>query len=319
MKKLSTFLIASAALVSVGSQAHALDCVTNTPVEASDGAGLLGAVFGGPTVNMDGTATCDTLSTADINTALDGKADKADTYTKGEVDADNASQDAAISANTATNASQQTEIDANTASNTAQDATLADHENRITDNESDIGDLQTENASQQTEIDSNTAKNVDQDGRLDGHDADIADHETRITANKDKNDQQDATLIDHDSRITTNTNKNIQQDTRLDGHDTQLANHNARLNAHDDILAGHGETLEDHAKGLAIAMALPDAWLSDSKSFGIFGSVGGFDDETALGFAAIGRLDETWSVNGKLGADTDFDHFGWQAGFGAQW
>ena len=64
---------------------------------------------------------------------------------------------------------------------------------------------------------------------------------------------------------------------------------------------------------------MPDAWLSDSKSFGVFGSVGGTGNETAVGIDAIGRIDETWSLNAKLGTDVEFEQFGWQAGFGAQW
>ena len=84
-------------------------------------------------------------------------------------------------------------------------------------------------------------------------------------------------------------------------------------------LDNHSSQLAEHAKGLAIAMAMPNAWLSDKKSFGIFGSVGGFDDETAVGFAAIGRIDETFSLNAKFGSDTEFKQFGWQVGAGAQW
>jgi hypothetical protein len=97
------------------------------------------------------------------------------------------------------------------------------------------------------------------------------------------------------------------------------ASHGATLNAHGALLSEHSAKLEDHSKGLAIAMAMPDAWLSDKKRFGIFGAVGGFGDETALGFAAIGRIDETFSLNAKLGSDTEFKEYGWQVGVGAQW
>jgi hypothetical protein len=99
----------------------------------------------------------------------------------------------------------------------------------------------------------------------------------------------------------------------------QLGAHSSTLDAHSAMLSDHATRLDEHSKGLAIAMAMPDAWLSDKKRFGVFGSVGGFDDETALGFAAIGRIDETWSLNAKVGSDTEFKHFGWQVGAGAQW
>lgn len=92
----------------------------------------------------------------------------------------------------------------------------------------------------------------------------------------------------------------------------QIEDNTARLNT-------FGVRLEDAEKSIAIATAMPDAWLSDSKGFGVFGSVGGAGNETAIGFAAIGRIDQTWSINAKLGADTDFEQFGWQVGAGAQW
>lgn len=101
--------------------------------------------------------------------------------------------------------------------------------------------------------------------------------------------------------------------------ETVTAGHAKRLTAHDALLSEYAATLKDHARGLAIATAMPDAWLSDKKNFGVFASMGGFGDETAFGFAAIGRLDETFSVNAKLGADSSLKDFGWQVGMGAQW
>ncbi len=104
------------------------------------------------------------------------------------------------------------------------------------------------------------------------------------------------------------------------------AEHGARLDAHDALLSqqaqaigAHGKKLEEHERGLAIAMAMPDAWLSDKKRFGVFGAFGGFEGETALGVAAIGRINDTWTLNLKGGADTGFKNFGWQLGAGAQW
>lgn len=119
--------------------------------------------------------------------------------------------------------------------------------------------------------------------------------------------------------ISNNTAKNVQQDNRLDGHDTAISNNAAAIQDNADLLSTHGNRLDDLDDAASIALAMPDAWLGDSKSFGIFGSVGGFNGNTALGFAAIGRINETWSINGKLGADTDFDNVGWQVGAGAQW
>lgn len=110
--------------------------------------------------------------------------------------------------------------------------------------------------------------------------------------------------------VTTDKNGNL----GTDGGATNRA-----ITANTALLSQHSATLEEHARGIAIAMALPDAWIESNKRFAIAGSVGGFGDETALGAAAILRLDDVWSVNGKLGSDTSFEEFGWQVGARASW
>jgi hypothetical protein len=170
-----------------------------------------------------------------------------------------------------------------------------------------------------TDTDTNTTTNTNQQASID-------DHEARITTGEAKNVEQDGRLDGHDTTLTLHSTQIAQgvahdaiQDGRLGSLENVTAGHTAALNAHSALLSDHSAKLEDHSRGLAIAMAMPDAWLSDKKKFGIFGAVGGFDDETAMGFAAIGRLDETWSLNAKVGTDFEGKNFGWQVGAGAQW
>lgn len=99
---------------------------------------------------------------------------------------------------------------------------------------------------------------------------------------------------------------------RLDGHDQAITAQSA-------LLSEHTARLNEQAKGLAIAMAMPDAWLGEKQRFAIAGGVGGFGDETAIAFSAIGRLDETWSLNAGFGGDTEFKEFGWKVGARAGW
>lgn len=190
---------------------------------------------------------------------------------------------------------------------TAQDATLTGHTSAITA-------LQSENAAQQasiddheTRIDAGEAKNTEQDGRLDDHDAVDADHETRITANTTKNVEQDTRLDGHDTAIGSLETDNVNQWTAINAHSALLSEHSATL-------ANHGKRLDKHEKGLAIAMSMPDAWLSDKERFAIAGNIGGFGDEIALGIAAIGRIDGTWSLNAKAGTDSEAKEFGWSVG-----
>jgi hypothetical protein len=147
-----------------------------------------------------------------------------------------------------------------------------------------------------------------------------------VTSQKSKDRQQgpvEVVTSDSGGRLATDGGQIF---STLGTHNDQIQHlyglHNQQqqtLNAHTALLSEHTAKLEDHSKGLAIAMAMPDAWLSDKKRFGLFGAVGGYDGETAIGFAAIGRIDETFTLNAKVGTDTDFDNFGWQVGVGAQW
>lgn len=140
-----------------------------------------------------------------------------------------------------------------------------------------------------------------------------------ITSQKSKDRQigpREVVTSDSGGRLATDGGEIF---SRLGGLESGVSANAAAITANTALLSEHSARLDEQAKGLAIAMAMPDAWLSDKKRFGVFGAVGGFGDETALGFAAIGRIDETWSLNAKVGSDTSFDEFGWQVGVGAQW
>jgi trimeric autotransporter adhesin len=94
----------------------------------------------------------------------------------------------------------------------------------------------------------------------------------------------------------------------------QLDSHSSTLNAHTALLSDHSARLDEHAKGLAIAMSLPDLYLTERERFSIAGNLGGFGDETGIGAGIAIRLDQNWSLNGKLGADIEFKEFGWSVG-----
>jgi hypothetical protein len=133
-----------------------------------------------------------------------------------------------------------------------------------------------------------------------------------ITSQKSKDRQQGSLEVvtsDSEGRLATDGGAIF----------NQLGEYGSRLDSHSAMLSAHSKKLEEHSKGIAIAMSLPDAWLESNKRFAIAGSLGGFDDQTAIGAAAIFRLDETWTVNGKLGSDTDFEQFGWTVGARASW
>ena len=147
-----------------------------------------------------------------------------------------------------------------------------------------------------------------------------------ITSQKSKDRQvgpREVVTSDSGGRLATDGGEIF---NRLGSLETVNVDQGSAINAHSALLSEHSATLADHGKrldsvekGLAIATAMPDTWLSDKQSFAIAAGVGGFGDEVALGFAAIGRIDETWSVNAGFGGDTEFKEFGWKAGVRAGW
>jgi len=122
------------------------------------------------------------------------------------------------------------------------------------------------------------------------------------------------TLTLHSTELASLSSENTVQNGRLEDLEYTSNFHTSRLNSIDRSLADHTRRLDEQAKGLAIAMAMPDTWLSDKDNFAIAGNFGGFGDEMAFGFAMIGRLDQNWSLNAKVGSDVDFEQFGWSIG-----
>jgi hypothetical protein len=94
----------------------------------------------------------------------------------------------------------------------------------------------------------------------------------------------------------------------------QIGAHGNTLDAHTAMLSTHSRRLGELERGLAVAMAMPDAWLSDKERFAVAGNIGGFGDEMAFGLAAIVRIDSTWSANAKAGVSADGGEFGWTLG-----
>ncbi len=229
----------------------------------------------------------DCASTADTKAALDKKADI--TYVDSQI------------------LIVQGAVDAEKIRNDNQDTTLGEHGAQLKDHEGRIVATEEKNAAQ---------------------DETLGEHGARITATEEKNAEQDKTLKDHDERITTNTNDIATTNNRLDSFngtggsletwatntDTHLAAIDQTNFAQDNRLTGLERTSEKHARGIAIAMAMPDTWLSDREKFAFAFNVGGFDDQTAFGAAAIVRFDSHWSGNMKVGADSGFKDLGWTVG-----
>lgn len=147
-----------------------------------------------------------------------------------------------------------------------------------------------------------------------------------ITSQKSKDRQEGPLEV-----VTTDTNGNLASDGgqifgTLEDHGDRIGSleggvsaNSAAISANTALLSQHTKQLDEQAKATAIALAMPDAYLDASEKFAIAGGLGGWGDETALGFIATGRIDNTWSLYAGAGADTEFDQFGWKAGARAGW
>ncbi len=185
----------------------------------------------------------------------------------------------------------------------------------------------------ETRLDANDAKNGEQDARLDGVEAKNTEQDGRLDGVEAKNDQQDKRLDKQKAvnkkqwkAIGALKDENQDQWAHIGSLETVQAEHGARLDHHDALLSQHAATLgahakrlDEHEKGLAIAMSLPDLYLTEKERFSIAGNIGGFGDEMGIGAGVAVRLDRTWSLNGKLGTDMDFEQLGWAVGARAGW
>jgi hypothetical protein len=199
------------------------------------------------------------------------------------------------------------------------DTALASHNASIASHDARITATENKNTEQDGRLTGVENKNTEQDGRLNGVENKNKEQDKRLDQN-DKTDKKQWFAIGglaHENHqqwkaIGGLAAWNQEQDMRLNAHEAILSQHSATLGA-------HSRRLDKHEKGLAIAMSMPDTWLSDKEKFAIAGNIGGFGDETALGFAMIGRVNETWSLNMGVGTDTSGDEFGWKAGARAGW
>lgn len=221
-------------------------------------------------------------------------------------------QAAQISASTA-------KLDSSAKKDASQDAALAEHEDRITASE---------------------AKDKAQDAAIDGvadqldevsEAAQKAAAEAKAASKKNKN--QDKQLANHETRIAaTEASVGVntvqiaalrgdvdRQEVEIDTLAAESRQQQAAINAHDALLSEHSAKLGALSEGIAMAMALPDTWLSDLERYAVAGNCATYDGNAACGFAFIGRLNTQWSFNVKASAPTNFNQFGATVGARYGW
>lgn len=263
------------------------------------------------------------LST-DVRNELDGlqnnKADKSDldTVESESIARDNVQDDRLSTA--------EGDIDRIQRTNIRQMHRLNNHDRRINQNTSDIDGLEAENGEQWSaiqesseDIDQIQRTNIRQMRRLNEHDRDISSLENendrqqrQINTNNAVNWHQKRRLDDHDDAIGSLEDHNLVQDAAINANSSALMEHSKTL-------ASHSRRLDDQEKGIAISIAMPDAYLNPLEKFAVAAGFGGYEGETAFGAIGAVRIDQTFSLYAGGGMSTDGDQFGWKAGARAGW
>jgi len=172
--------------------------------------------------------------------------------------------------------------------------------------------------------------------RNDQQDTALASTEERLDDGDQKDAQQDAALEKVTKAVTKaapKSNQDSAQNARLDLHQSQidrntvdigdmkedLRDQQSAINAHSALLSEHSAKLGQLSEGIAMAMSLPDTWLSDLERYAIAGNVATYDGHTALGAAFIARLNSNVSINLKGSVTSDFNQFGASVGARYGW
>ena len=83
-------------------------------------------------------------------------------------------------------------------------------------------------------------------------------------------------------------------------------------NAH--AIAANSTAIQENAEGVAIAMAMPDAFLDSTENFSIAAGFGGFNGETAFGAIGTARIYGSFSAYAGGGVSTSGSQWGWKVG-----
>lgn len=188
-------------------------------------------------------------------------------------------------------------------------------------------------AAQEEKLSKEERKNNKQDKQISKLQDSDAKQNKRIRGVEQHNARQDDQLAGHEKRITVTEAETRAHAIMLDHHGRTLASHgedirdlgreNAdqwrAISSHEKTLDAYGVQIGQLREGVAMAMAMPDTWLSDLESFAVAGNVATYDGATALGFAFVGRLTTHSTMNIKAAGTSDLKQFGLSAGYRYGW
>ena len=108
-------------------------------------------------------------------------------------------------------------------------------------------------------------------------------------------------MSDNTTQISSNTGRLSLAEANISSNSLAIADNSARISNTESILASQFDEFDKVNSGVAIALALPDAYLGNHENFAIAGGVGQFGSEIGFGMNLIARGDDGWSLGLGVG------------------
>ena len=102
-------------------------------------------------------------------------------------------------------------------------------------------------------------------------------------------------------QLSSNTNRISIAETNISNNSLAITENSSRITNNENILASQFEANQRAISGVAIALALPDAFLGNHENFAISGGVGLYGNETGFAANVIARGDYGWSFGAGVG------------------
>ena len=135
--------------------------------------------------------------------------------------------------------------------------------------------------------------------------------DTDIAANAETNDWQDMDIASNTEMIATEASRNDTQAIAINQNAGSITENSAAILGNNQLIVANqnligrnyglildnAERIDKLAKGVAMSMSVPDAYLDKSESLSIAGGLGTFDGEVGFGAAITIRGNDNWSFS----------------------
>jgi len=101
--------------------------------------------------------------------------------------------------------------------------------------------------------------------------------------------------------VNANTTTLASNSALLASNTLGIANNSARITNAENVILNQLDGVDQALSGVAIALALPDAYLGNHENFAVAGGIGNFGNETGFAVNVIARGDAGWSFGAGIG------------------